>query len=407
MIRIGYQGIGGSNSEQAAQKLCHYKCIQDFELIPLITSAKVVENLQLGEIDYGVMAYKNNIGGKVEETLEALSQINYELVGRCEMVIHHSLFIYDSSTKIQDIKQIVSHEQAIKQCIKYIETNFPHVKVVKNADTALAAKQLKDGVWGTDTAVICKKDAGLEYGLYCVDENIEDTASVTEFRLIKKGGFDLNNSTDVSRKEKRKDAILHILTNPISYVLLFLISYVLCVLGSIVSWECYVISAIIGIFTIVLVALRKRIKTHIKVSNILGYWKYYSSAVSGYDPNQQHDYLRLVEISQSSNKLSLKIWMGADFTNPYVVSTKTLATTKDNLNGSLVYWYNGTVNVHTNASITGVAVLEWTVESPNKQVNVMKGWYLGAASKEIGSLTYTRISKEEFDYIKGSKAYKI
>ena len=85
MVKVGYQGIEGSNSEEAAKKLCEIKGIKEFELVPLVTSRGVVEKLNRNEIDYGVMAYKNNIGGKVQETIDALSMINYELVGRCSL----------------------------------------------------------------------------------------------------------------------------------------------------------------------------------------------------------------------------------------------------------------------------------------------------------------------------------
>ena len=116
MVKVGYQGIEGSNSEEAARKLCEIKGIKEFELVPLVTSQRVVEKLNRNEIDYGVMAYKNNIGGKVQETMDALSMINYELVGRCELLIHHCIFVLDSSIKLSDITKVVSHEQALVQC---------------------------------------------------------------------------------------------------------------------------------------------------------------------------------------------------------------------------------------------------------------------------------------------------
>lgn len=406
-IKVGYQGIEGSNSEEAAKKLCQIKGFHDFELIPLVTSSGVVEKLATNEIDYGVMAYRNNIGGKVNETIEALSNINYELVGRCELTIHHSLFIYGQNVRLSDITQIVSHEQALIQCRNYIQTRFPQAQIIKSLDTAISAKHLKDGVLSQNTAVICKKSAGIDRALYLVDENIEDEASVTEFRMIKKGGFDINNSTDIAQKNLQKISLLKAVTHPACYIILALLCAVSCVLGGYFHFLFYIIGGVSLLGELLLLSFRRFIIAKIPLSHTLGYWKYYSSAVSGFDPNQMHDYLRLVEISQASDGLHLKVWIGSDFTNPYVISTKILTTPTDCLNGSFIYWYSGTVNIHTNAGITGVAVLEWTLESKNKQINSMAGWYLGSASKEIGSLTYTRISKTEFDCIKNSKVMRI
>ena len=213
MVKVGYQGIEGSNSEDAAKKLCEIKGIKDFELVPLVTSRGVVEKLDSNEIDYGVMAYKNNIGGKVQETMDALSMISYELAGRCELLIHHCVFVYDSSVKLSNITKVVSHEQALVQCQHYIQLRFPQAEIVKSLDTAISARQLKDGVIDKTAAVICKKAAGIGRDLYLIDENIEDEESITEFRMIKKGKFDISNSTKIDSKTQRKVNFLKLLTN--------------------------------------------------------------------------------------------------------------------------------------------------------------------------------------------------
>ena len=406
MLKIGYQGISGSNSEDAAKKFCEMNHFSDVELVPLVTSLGVVDKLNSGEIDYGVMAYKNNIGGKVKESMDALSRINYALIGRCELLIHHCIFVYDDKVDISSVTKVVSHEQALIQCQNYIQARFPDAAIIKSQDTAISAKQLKDGVLDRSTAIICKKSAGESRGLYLIDENIEDEESVTEFRMIKLGGFDLTNSTDIDKKTRRKTALYSFFSGIYCHLFLCLLCACLCLAGIVCSWI-FVGAGIVLCILILVLLMRKYFLNKIPLSNTIGYWKYYSSAVSGLDPNQMHDFLRLAEIYQNSEGLHLKIWIGSDFTTPYVISTKILTTSNDCLNGSLIYWYTGTVNIQTNASITGVAVLEWNIESKNKQINSMRGWYLGSASKEIGALVYTRISKEEFNYIKNSRVMRI
>ena len=55
MIRIGYQGIEGSNSEEAARKIAKQLKLSEYELIPLVTSKTVIDKLKRDEIDYGVV----------------------------------------------------------------------------------------------------------------------------------------------------------------------------------------------------------------------------------------------------------------------------------------------------------------------------------------------------------------
>lgn len=55
---VGYQGMEGSNSENAAKILSKELNLSDIELVPLISSECVVNELCLNNINYGVMAIK-------------------------------------------------------------------------------------------------------------------------------------------------------------------------------------------------------------------------------------------------------------------------------------------------------------------------------------------------------------
>ncbi|WP_054743270.1 prephenate dehydratase domain-containing protein [Cellulosilyticum ruminicola] len=53
-------------------------------------------------------------------------------------------------------------------------------------DIAIGAKYLAEGILQETTAVICRKEAVLKYGLYLLVEGIEDYKdNYTEFRMIK------------------------------------------------------------------------------------------------------------------------------------------------------------------------------------------------------------------------------
>ena len=67
-MKIGYQGIEGSNSEASAKSMAKRLGWTDVEYVPLIHSRGVVEALLSGEVDCGVMATLNHVAGVVRET---------------------------------------------------------------------------------------------------------------------------------------------------------------------------------------------------------------------------------------------------------------------------------------------------------------------------------------------------
>ena len=80
MKRIGYQGMEGSNSLAAARDMAKSLGWTDAEYVPLITSRGVVDAMQAGTVEYGVMATRNHVAGVVLESEAALSGLHYRLL---------------------------------------------------------------------------------------------------------------------------------------------------------------------------------------------------------------------------------------------------------------------------------------------------------------------------------------
>ena len=88
-MRIGYQGIEGSNSEYAAKVFAEKIGMSQVEFVPLISSLNVLGGLKRKEIEYGVFATKNSIGGLVAETcdiikIEYLELVSTEIIPICQ-----------------------------------------------------------------------------------------------------------------------------------------------------------------------------------------------------------------------------------------------------------------------------------------------------------------------------------
>ena len=84
----------------------------------------------------------------------------------------------------EEIKEIYSHIQAIEQCRKYIEKNFPNVHINHVSSTALAAEIVKDK---ENCACIANKSCINEYNLSLIEENVQDNDSnQTKFWVLSK-----------------------------------------------------------------------------------------------------------------------------------------------------------------------------------------------------------------------------
>lgn len=183
MIRIGYMGIPGSNSEEAAREFRERNRLDGAELVPLMDSRGVVDAMERGECEYGVVASENIVAGPVEETIRSLEGKDWiETIDEIWVPIHHCVFVKDPSLPVN---RVSSHIQALLQCRNNLEKLFPGVERIESEDTALSAKQLAEGDLPADSAVLCRGNAGEMFGLVMIHENIEDdSTNMTQFHLL-------------------------------------------------------------------------------------------------------------------------------------------------------------------------------------------------------------------------------
>ena len=182
-MKIGYQGIEGSNSRAAAENMAVRMQWRDVEYVPLVHSQGVVEAMQSGAVDYGVMATYNHRAGIVEETETALKGVSYEVIAEECLPIHHFMFVKDPA--VQHPAAIASHPQALKQCQAHLAQLEPDAKWIELEDTAIGARYLAEGILDPSTAILCRRNAGAAFGLYLLHENCEDDpTNATDFVMI-------------------------------------------------------------------------------------------------------------------------------------------------------------------------------------------------------------------------------
>ena len=173
MQKIGVMGGQGSFSEEAGNYYCQKNKIKEYELAYLITAENVLRALTAGEIELGIFPIENSNGGIVYESVYAMAKYNFQIENMFEIDIRHCL-LAKRGRVASEIKKIVSHQQALKQCRMYLKRRWPQVDLQEYMDTAEAAKDLAKGIFLSDTAVIAPRICASLYDLEILEDGVQD-----------------------------------------------------------------------------------------------------------------------------------------------------------------------------------------------------------------------------------------
>lgn len=186
--KVGVSGAIGSFSEQTAIEYFRNKKSLDIEIDYCITADRTLKNVVLGKNDYAVFPIENSNGGIVYESVYAMSKYNFHIKDFFELDVRHCLLVRDSKTKKSQIKKIISHPQAIKQCRMYLKRIWPRVDIIEYADTAKAALDLSRGKLNArDVAVIAPEHCCDLYDLHLLEKSIQDLKfNFTTFIIARK-----------------------------------------------------------------------------------------------------------------------------------------------------------------------------------------------------------------------------
>lgn len=181
--KIGYLGPAGTNAEEAAKK---YLVSTAGQLVPLETIYDVVEAVNAGTIDEGVVPIENSSEGSVSITLDLLAStdVNVKISSEIDLPITHCLLV-KGELKLSDIRDVISHPQGLAQCQHYIRKNLSHVSTHASTSTAAAAEAVAAGKFPQGAAIASKVLAS-KLGLSILAEKINDFESVTRFVVLAK-----------------------------------------------------------------------------------------------------------------------------------------------------------------------------------------------------------------------------
>ncbi len=176
---VACQGIEGANSQIACDKLfksANILYVKNFE--------GVFNAVEKGLCQYGILPIENSIHGTVNAVYDLMRNYNFSIAKCIKLKISHSL-LAKKGTKLSDIKEVISHEQALGQCSEFLK-KYPDIKVTVCENTAIAAKTVSESE-RCDIAAISSPDCAGYYGLSPLEDSIANSDNnYTRFICISK-----------------------------------------------------------------------------------------------------------------------------------------------------------------------------------------------------------------------------
>ena len=176
---VACQGTEGAYSQFACDRMFKYP-----EIMYVNSFDSVFEAVGRGLCRYGILPLENSTAGSVTAVYELMQKHKFYIVGSIKLCISHSLLAVPG-VRLDGVKEIFSHEQALNQCSKFL-SELKDVKVTVCANTAEAAKSVADS-GRSDCAAICSGDCAELYGLSEITSGISNTENnYTRFICISK-----------------------------------------------------------------------------------------------------------------------------------------------------------------------------------------------------------------------------
>ncbi len=176
---VACQGVEGAYSQIAADKLFSLPSIMYFNTFEGVFTA-----VEKGLSRYGILPIENSSHGSVTQVYDLMKKHNFHIVRSLKLKIDHALLAKKGS-KLSDIKEIFSHEQAIGQCSAFLE-GLKGVKVTVVENTAVAAQKVAESD-RADIAALSSHNCAELYGLTALGVDVQDNANnFTRFICISK-----------------------------------------------------------------------------------------------------------------------------------------------------------------------------------------------------------------------------
>ena len=169
-MRVAYSGTVGAFAHIATEKL--YPTATKVAFPDFASAYRAVEN---GECDVCVLPVENSSNGEVGQVTDLIFSGSLYVNGMFDLAVTQDLLGVKGAT-LADIKEVVSHPQALGQCAEYIREHGFTQREFSN--TALAAKDVAER-GDLSVAAIASAEASDIFGLEVLDHDINASKSNT------------------------------------------------------------------------------------------------------------------------------------------------------------------------------------------------------------------------------------
>ena len=176
---VACQGVEGAYSQIACEKIFKDPFIMYFK-----NFEGVFQAIDSGLCQYGILPLENSTAGSVNKVYDLMIRHNFSIVRTFRLKVDHNLLV-KPGTKLSEIKEIFSHEQAINQCGAFLHS-LQGVKITPVENTAVASQMVAQSQ-RHDIAALSSRSCAELYGLDCLAANIQDKGNNrTRFICISK-----------------------------------------------------------------------------------------------------------------------------------------------------------------------------------------------------------------------------
>ncbi len=174
--KVAYCGIEGAWANIAAKRI-----FPKGILITYPSFDKAYEAVVDGHCDFAVLPVENSYAGNVNQVFDLMHTGPLFINGMYNLRVTQAL-LGVKGAKLSDVKKVISHQQALDQCMKFLQDNGYKVQAMSN--TAVAAREVA-ALNDKSVAAIASEESAELYGLEVLQREInENTQNTTRFAVF-------------------------------------------------------------------------------------------------------------------------------------------------------------------------------------------------------------------------------
>lgn len=184
------QGVEGAYSQIACQTL-----LERPEIIFYRSFEDVFAAVESGRVEFGVLPIENSTAGSVSAVYDLMSKYQFTICRSLQLRISHCLLGLPDA-RVDQIKKVLSHEQALSQCGEYLWKNG--IEGETRPNTAMAAREVRR-IGDQSVAAIGSAACAELYGLKVLINGIQSQSqNYTRFICISKSHLRLPSPSRAS-----------------------------------------------------------------------------------------------------------------------------------------------------------------------------------------------------------------